>query len=154
MEPKNKELHRIVATCIIHKDGKYLITRRSLDKRAWPGLWTVPGGGLNVDDYINEKANSHGVWYNALEKTLRRELLEEVGLEVGKIDYLLDMTFIRPDNVPVITLSFHAPWKSGDVKLNEESIDHAWASYEETKKFDLIGGILEEIEMVDKILKG
>lgn len=150
----NKELHRIVATCIINKDGKYLITRRALNKKAWPGLWTVPGGGLNVDDYVGEKANSHGVWYNALEKTLRREILEEVGLEIGKIDYLLDMTFIRPDNVPVVTLSFYAPWKSGEVKLNEESIDHAWIKAEEIPKYELISGIDDEIKMVDKILYG
>lgn len=151
--PENRELHRIVATCIIHKDNKFLITRRALNKKAWPGFWTAPGGGLNVDDYVNEKANSHGVWYNALEKTLRRELLEEVGLEVGKIEYLLDMTFIRPDGIPVVTLSFYAPWKANEVKLNDESIDHAWVTLKEAEKYDLIGGILEEIEMVDRILK-
>ena len=161
--PENKELHRIVATCIIHKDGplrsregeasKYLITKRALNKKAWPGLWTVPGGGVSVDDYVNEPANNHGVWYGALEKTLRREISEEVGLEVGKIDYLLDMTFIRPDKIPVVTISFYAPFKSGDVILNPESIDHAWVSFEEAKSYELIGGIIDEIEMVDKILK-
>lgn len=150
--PDNKELHRIVATCIIYNDGKYLITKRALNKKAWPGLWTVPGGGMTVDDYIAEKANDHGVWYNALEKTLRRELIEEVGLEVGKIDYLLDMTFIRPDKIPVVTLSFYAPLASGNVTLNHESIDHAWIGADEARKYDLIDGIAEEIEMVDKII--
>ena len=162
MGPKDKELHRIVATCIIHKDGplrhgsseasKYLITRRALNKKAWPGKWTVPGGGLTIDDYIGEKPNSHGVWYNTLEKTLRRELEEEVGLEVGKIDYLLDMTFIRPDKIPVVTLSFYAPFKSGEVKLNSESIDHAWVGADEVHNYELIAGIDEEIKMVDDIL--
>lgn len=150
--PENKELHRIVATCIVYKDNKYLITKRALNKKAWPGLWTVPGGGLSIDDYIDEPANDHGVWYNALEKTLRREVLEEVELEVGEIKYLLDMTFIRPDKIPVVTLSFYAPWKSGEVKLNPESIDHAWVTLEEARKYELIAGIINEIEAVDKIL--
>lgn len=42
----DKELHRIAITGIIYNDeGKYLITRRSLEKKVFPGKWTVPGGG-------------------------------------------------------------------------------------------------------------
>ena len=55
MQIQNRELHRITSTAIIHKDGKYLIAQRSLDKKAFPGKWTVPGGGLEVDDYIKSK---------------------------------------------------------------------------------------------------
>lgn len=36
----------------------------------------------------------------------------------------------------------------------EENIEYAWASCEEAKNYDLIDGILEEIEMVEKILCG
>ena len=155
METQNREMHRIVSTCIVCKEGKYLITKRALTKRAWPGKWTVPGGGLEIDDYVNTPANKSGVWYFALGKSLRREIQEEVGLEVGKISYLLDMTFIRPDNVPVVTLSFYAPYKSGEVKLEDnENIEFAWVSFEEAKNYDLIDGILEEIEMVEKLLRG
>ena len=38
----DKELHRIVTTAIIYtKDRKFLITKRSLKKKAFPGKWTV-----------------------------------------------------------------------------------------------------------------
>ena len=155
MDIQNREMHRVVSTCIIYKGGKYLITKRALTKKAWPGKWTVPGGGLEIDDYANTPANKSGVWYFALENSLRREVQEEVGLEVGKVSYLLDMTFIRPDNIPVVTLSFYAPWKSGEVKLEDnENIEYAWISCGEAKNYDLIGGIREEIEMMEKILKG
>ena len=153
MDPQEKEMHRIVATAIIHKDGKFLITKRALTKKAFPGKWTVPGGGLSVDDYIDTPPTSPNIWYFALEKVLRREVAEEVGLEIGKVDYLLDLILIRPDNVRVLTLSYYAPYKSGEVKLNNESIDSVWVTFEEAKSYDLIGGILEELEMVDKILK-
>lgn len=155
METQNIELHRVVSTAIIHKDGQFLITRRSLEKRVWPGRWTVAGGGLETADYINTPPTTkNGIWYFALEKNLRREVFEEVGLEMGKIDYLLDLVFIRPDKIPVLTLSFYAPWKVGEVKLNKESIDFAWITPEQTKDYDLIEGIAEEIAMTDKILKG
>ncbi|MBI2103721.1 NUDIX domain-containing protein [Candidatus Woesebacteria bacterium] len=146
---------RIVSTCIIHKKGKYLITQRSLDKKVWPGRWTVPGGGLEIDDYVNLKPTTKSrIWYLALEGSLRREIKEEVGVEIGEIDYLLDLAFVRPDNIPVITLSFYAPWKKGKVRLNIESINFAWITAKETEKYNLIEGIAEEILMVDQILKG
>ncbi len=154
MKIKNKESHRIALTAIIHRKGKYLITRRSLDKNAFPGQWVVPGGGLETDDYINSPKTTKDHWYFAAERSLRREIKEEVGLEVGKIKYLLDITFIRPDGIPVIILSFYCPYKSGRVKLDKDSIDSAWVTCQQAKKYDLIEGMLGEIEMVDKILKG
>lgn len=156
MEIQNKELHRISSTAIIYNsEGKYLITRRSLEKKAFPGKWTVPGGGLSTDDYVNEPpTTTAGQWYFAVENALRREIKEEVNLEVGKLEYLLDLTFIIPGGTPAIVLSFYAPYESGEVKLDKDSIDFAWVTLEEAKNYDLIEGIWEEIEMVDKILKG
>ena len=148
-----KELHRIATTCIIYKDGKYLVTRRSLAKKAFPGKWTVPGGGLNTDDYINEKPTHGEQWYYTLENTLRREIREEVGIEIGKPEHLLDLTFIRPDNVPVLVLSYYAPYVSGEVKFDEDTIDSRWITAAEAGTVDLIDGIAEELVMVDGILK-
>lgn len=152
-ETQNKELHRVVSTAIIYRGEKYLILKRSSDKKVFPEKWTVPGGGLEVNDYINTPKTTSDSWYFAIEKSLRREIKEEAGLEVGKIKYLLDLVFIRPDNVSVITLSYYCDWKSGEVKLNEENTDYKWVTCEEAKNYDLIEGILEEIEMVEKILK-
>lgn len=152
MHIQNKELHRIVSTAIIHKDGKYLILKRALNKKVWPGKWTVPGGGLTVDDYINTPKTTNDCWYYALEKNLRREVKEEADLEIEKVNYLCDLTFIRPDGIPVITLSYWTNYKAGKVKLNDESIDYAWVSAEEAKNYDLIEGILEEIKLADEII--
>ena len=150
----DKELHRISITAIIYNDdGKFLITKRALSKKAFPGKWTVPGGGLEIDDYINTKPTTPaGQWYGALETTLRREVREEANLEIEKPQYLLDIAFIRPDGIPVVILSYYAKYKSGEVKLDVDSIDYKWVSLEEAKQYDIIDGIWEEIEMVDKII--
>lgn len=59
MEIKDKELHRIAMTAIIYdSDRKYLITKRSMHKKHFPGKWTVPGGGLSVDEIL--KKRNHG----------------------------------------------------------------------------------------------
>lgn len=151
MEIKDKELHRITSTAIICKDGKYLLVQRNFDKKAFPGKWTVPGGGLEVDDYIDLPASGAGQWYHAIEHSLRREIKEETGLEVDKLNYLVDIAFIRPDAVPVVILSYWTDYKSGEIKLDEDNINYAWAGLEEARNYDLIEGILGEIEMVDKI---
>jgi len=148
---QNQELHRITSTAIIVKDGRYLIIRRSFKKKAFPGKWTVPGGGLETDDYVNMPRNKAGQWYFAVKKSLRREVKEEVNLELKRLNYLLDLTFIRPDKTPVLVLSYWAFYKSGKIRLDDDNIDYKWVVLEEAKKYDLIDGILEEIKMVDKM---
>lgn len=165
MQVKHRELHRITSTAIIvkplhqsfgseGKDGKFLIVKRSPTKKAFPNMWTVPGGGLEVDDYINTPKTTSAHWYFGIENSLKREIREEVGLEVGRLNYLLDIVFIKPDGTPCIILSFYCHWKSGEVRLNEENIGYKWVSFEEAKHYQLVPGLLGELEMVDKILKG
>ena len=151
---KDKELHRVVSTAIINKDGKYLLLQRSQNKKAFPGKWTVPGGKLEVDDYINLPKTTTEHWYFAIDKSLRREINEETGLEVGDLKYLCDMIFISPDEIPTVILSFYTHWKSGNVKLDQDNINYAWVTAKEAKNYDLVEGLLEEIKMVDKIIKG
>jgi 8-oxo-dGTP pyrophosphatase MutT (NUDIX family) len=155
MEQLDKELHRIAITCIIYNnDGKFLVTKRSDQKKAFPGKWTVPGGGLNTDDYTSRpQTNGNAGWYGAVEAALTRELAEEVNVTIGEAKYLLDMTLIRPDGVPVLVLSYYAPFLSGEIKYDADTVDHKWVSVEEAKALDLIPGIYEEIVDVDKILK-
>lgn len=150
------ELHRVVATAIVYHRGKYLLLKRSDKEKAFPGKWTVPGGGLAPDDYLHAKADTvSGQWYFAVVNSLRREVKEETGLTVGEFAYLCDLVFVRPDGVPVVVLSYFAPYKSGKVKLTDPMlVDAKWTTAKEAQKFDLIAGIGEEILMVDKILSG
>ena len=75
------------------------------DKKILPGLWHVPGGGMELTDYVETSKTLGDCWYFAIEKTLKREVMAEVGMEIDRIKYLLDLAFLRPDGVPVITLS-------------------------------------------------
>jgi len=154
MKTEQNKLHEIAVTGIIIKNGKFLITQRNLNKKAFPGRWTVPGGRLELEDYINLPKDTSHHWYNILEKVLKREVKEEVGLEIKDIKYLTSITFIKPDNTPVLIVSLYADYFSGEVELDEESVDFRWITLEEAKNYDLIEGIYEELKMLDKILKG
>jgi 8-oxo-dGTP pyrophosphatase MutT (NUDIX family) len=153
MEPKYNDLHRVVGTVIIYSpDRTYLITKRSQKLKVFPGKWTVPGGGLEVSDYIHTKPGRDKQWYGALELGLRREVKEEVNIEIGKLTFLLDVAFIRPDDIPVIVLSFYAPYVSGEVVLSAEDTAFRWVKVGELSPYDFIADIADEIRMVDQIL--
>lgn len=154
MEIKDKELHRVATTCIIYNEQKqFLVTKRSPTKKVHPSKWTVPGGGLSTDDYI-DKPQTHGNagWYGAVETALLREVKEEVNVEISKPKYLLDLTMIRPDGVPLLVLSYYAPYVSGEVKLDEDAVEYRWVSLEEAKDLDLISGIFDELEEVSNLI--
>lgn len=146
--------HYISATGIIIKEGKYLITKRAGNLKAFPNMWTVPGGKLELNDYKDKPKDTSQHWYNILENLLRREIKEEVGIEVKNIKYLTSMTFIRPDGIPALIISLFADHYNGEIKLNEELVDYAWVGLREAKNYPLIEGIYEELEMLDKHLKG
>lgn len=149
---KIEKAHYVVVTGIIVKDGKYLITKFSDSHNAFPNKWTVPGGKLEAKDYIDRPKHTSQHWYNVLEDTLNREVMEETGLKIKNINYLTNLTFIRPDGIPVVILSLYADHHEGDVVLSDELIDHKWISLEEAKEYDLIEGIYDELEMLDRLL--
>ncbi|MEK7514469.1 MAG: NUDIX domain-containing protein [Patescibacteria group bacterium] len=153
---KDKELHRVVTTILIYKpDFTYLITKRALHKKMMPGKWTIPGGGLNTDDYVNLPVATKGApqWYGVMEISMKREIKEEVNLEIGTLELLTDLAFIRPDGVPCICFSYFTPYVSGEVKLDEDATEFAWVNLEQAKEHDLIDGIWNEIRQIDEILK-
>jgi len=58
-------LHYIVVTGIlVNNQGKYLITKRADWEKAFPGKWTVPGGKLEVLDYVLREKDTSEHWYN------------------------------------------------------------------------------------------
>ena len=153
MYDQNKA-HYISITGIVIKDGKFLITKRAPHEKAFPNMWTVPGGKVELNDYTNRERDNINQWYNIFENVLRREVSEETGLSIKNINYLTSLSFIRPDNIPTVVVSFYADHEEGNVALSKDSIDHAWVTVEEAEKYDLIDGIHEELVMVDRILQG
>jgi 8-oxo-dGTP pyrophosphatase MutT (NUDIX family) len=152
---ENQTLFEVVTTAIIVKDGKYLITRRAASKKRFPKKWTVPGGHFETKDYVDLPKDTQDYWYNVLERTLRREVQEEVGLEIDNIIYVTSLAALHEGKNPSLVISCVADWVSGEVKLQEDETDQfAWVSLDEAKDYDLIDGIYDELAMADKRRKG
>ena len=115
----------------------------------------MPGGKLKQEDYHNREADTtSGQWYNIFEDLVRREVREEAGLEVGKIKYLTSLCFKRPDGIPTVVVSLFADHLSGEVAIGKDMTDHKWVTLEEARDYELIDGIWEELEMMEKLKQG
>lgn len=153
-EDISNKLHELAVTAIIVKDGKYLITHRSNPNKKFYDMWTVPGGRLEFSDYKRFPKDTPLQWYNIVEKVLRREVDEEVGLEIENIDYLTSIA-IMVGEYPSLILSFIADYKAGEIVLQEEELDKAeWVTLDEAKEYNLIDGIYDELIMADNYRKG
>lgn len=147
-------IHFVAITAIVVRDGKFLIAKRSESEKAFPGKWTVPGGKLVLSEYdkLPKTSEDHPQWYNVVEWVVRREVREEVGLEIGKPNYLCDLVFVRPDGYPVLVLSYWAEYAGGEAVPGKDLTEVAWVTAEEAKGYDLIDGIAEEIADVAKLI--
>ncbi|MBN1645496.1 NUDIX domain-containing protein [Candidatus Woesearchaeota archaeon] len=147
--------HYVAATAIVIKkeDGRfrYLISQRSMSEENFPGLWTVPGGTLEEADHKLVPVNESGQYYNVMDAVVKREVEEEVGLQIDNIRYLLSLAYPKKKG-PALCLSFYADHVDGKVKLNHEMIDYAWITVDNLPKYNIIQGIPEEIVMVEDIL--
>ena len=152
MTDKNK-MHYVVVTGILVKGSKYLITKRADWEKAFPGMWTVPGGKLEVLDYALKKKDTGSHWYNVCENLLKREIKEEVGLEIKNIGYVTSLVYVRPDEIPCLIISLFAEPEEGEIKLCDALTEYKWVDLEEAKNYELIEGIYEELVILDEFLK-
>src|SRR3989344_2456936 len=160
---KQDKLFYLVANVVIYResDGRCLILRRHGREKVHPHKYAVPGGKLEWKDLPVEKPtrlNDDVLDYEeAVEKLLKREALEEAGVEIdlgGGLKYINSVAFIRPDGIPVVLVKFAAKYQSGKVVLEKGAFtDHAWVNEQEVKNFDCIKGIDQEVAQTIKIFK-
>lgn len=147
-----EKVHYIAVTGIIrNKEGKYLICKRSPNEKVFANKWCVPGGKLELRDFVNEPKDTKDHWLDVFEKVLSREIMEETGLSIRNIGYVSNLAFIRPNGFSTVIVSLHADHAEGGVVLNnEELVDYRWVSLKEARHYDLIENIWEQIEKVEE----
>jgi len=97
----------------------------------FPGEWALAGGGVEEGERIEE--------------ALRREVREELGIELSSVapllfkDAVLEKTFADGSRAPLhmVFLVYRCTPASLAVRLNEEFTEFVWAASEELSKLDL-----------------
>lgn len=107
----------------IHRDGKWLLIRRSEKEEHAAGSLSLVGGQCDIE----------GVSSDILERTLKREIFEEVGCEVSGINYVNSSSFVTSSGINVIDIVFLCHHQSGEPysKSIDEVDDVLWMTTEE-----------------------
>lgn len=131
---KDGEYHLTVLGAVCTPDGRYLITRRVMTKAWAPGAWEVSGGGCRAGE--------------TSEQAIRREILEETGLDVKNASGGLVFTYHREnpgegDNYFADVYRYVCDFAPEDVKIQkEEVLDWKLATAEEIEKIAKEGEFL------------
>lgn len=124
---KDDEYHLTVLGVVQHKDGRFLITKRVMTKSWAPGWWEVSGGACQAGE--------------TSEEAVKREVLEETGLDVSAADGGYVFTYHREnpgegDNYFVDIYKFIMDFADEDIKVQENECDgYMLATHDEIKTF-------------------
>ncbi len=124
---KDGEYHLTVLGVIGRPDGTYLITKRVMTKAWAPGWWEVSGGACMAGEESEE--------------AVRRELMEETGIDVANLDggYVFSYKRENPgegDNYFVDIYKYIGDIDDSDVKVQEAEADgYMFATHEQIKEF-------------------
>jgi len=133
----DKKKHIVAITAVVVNGDKVLVMLRGKDEIAHPNKWGFPGGKVEQGETPLE--------------CLKREIMEEVGIEASDFKFIKDFTFMRPDGHNVVGLNFFVKVDTFDVKLNSEFQEYRWVTLEELKQLDLI--VLDLIKEAEYALK-
>jgi 8-oxo-dGTP diphosphatase len=105
----------LAVSAAIFRDGKVLIVRRA--RPPAHGLYTLPGGGVELGE--------------TLEEAVIREVREETALEVAPVALAGYRQAIGRDEAGrverhFVILPFAARWIAGEISLNEELAEAQW----------------------------
>lgn len=106
----------LAASAAIFRDGRVLLAARG--KAPMRGVYTLPGGVVEIGETLAEAA--------------RREVQEEVGLDVEIIGFAGHVEVVRRDAEGAVErhfviCAFAARWTGGEPMIGEEASDIVWA---------------------------
>jgi 8-oxo-dGTP diphosphatase len=117
----------IIAVGAIIRDGARIVVIRR-DREPAKGRWTFPGGGIELGETVRD--------------ALRREALEETGLEVeaGELAAIVDR--ILPDDAGriqyhYVILDFLARPVAGALRPGDDASDIRWVGLSELEQLDM-----------------
>lgn len=158
---KENKLFYFVANAVVYResDGRCLILKRAETEKVHPGKYGVPGGKLEWEQMnISQPTRINGDvldFEGAVEELLIREAKEEANIEIDKdLKYINSVSFIRPDEIPVVLVKFAAKYKGGEVRPEFGAfVDYVWVNEDEVKNYPCIDGIAEEVAKTIELFK-
>ena len=114
---------RDVAVLILHFDGKILLQKRSKSAKRFPEKWGLFGGGIEEGE--------------CPETGLKREIKEELNLELKKVRDIYDIKYKLPEKNEQGTIyTFYSDYHNEKLSLNEGD-ELKWVPIDKVLTYDL-----------------
>ena len=120
----------IVVPLVSNQSGELLLCKMPADRGVFPGKWSLPGGGVEDGELIEE--------------ALRREVREELGIEIDQIESLffrdLLHTKVRDgasELIYMVFLVFACRAVGTEIDLSEEFDEYAWVASGQLAEYGL-----------------
>lgn len=124
--------YKLAVKGIIRREGgEILILKRNDDDSFNPGIWETVGGAMDNDASPQE--------------ALKREIMEETGIEVKINEPFNVFTFINETGETKIGITFLCDYLSGEIVLSHEHCDYKWIKAGLFKDFKSIIPLHNEI---------
>lgn len=132
----------VVVGLVRNHKSELLLCKMNPDRGVFPSQWGFPGGGIEPGERMVE--------------ALRRELREELGIEVEQIKpaFFKDgfheklLPNGQKQNVYMIFLIFNCATHSTTIQLNHEFSDYRWVKPEDLMELDLNVETIDTLEIM------
>ncbi|MFB6361601.1 MAG: NUDIX hydrolase [Halobacteriales archaeon] len=126
------------------KDNQYLLIERAAADEHASGALAFPGGKVEVKPGVSDP----------IEATVRRELMEEVGIRIGEVEYIRSRTFETDTGSNCLNIVTYCKYTGGEPWPREpdEVADIVWMTPEEIAVHDEVPDFLKrDVERIESV---
>lgn len=127
----------VAVAAVVFREGRMLALRRSATKDAGPGLWETVSGRVKPGEEPLE--------------AIRREIVEETGLEVVLSERPVDAYAARRGDRPMTVILYRAEHVDGEVVRCDEHDDHGWMTPEEFARTTTLTRLAEAVLRASRV---
>jgi 8-oxo-dGTP pyrophosphatase MutT (NUDIX family) len=149
-----RTIKRCVGPIIYNQDGKIFLMKshkwRLDENDEFGNVWIVPGGEIEKDDRGIEKETE--------EESLKREITEELGIEIERIEKVGESkksgarNFKKP-NIDFEFIDFIARTRQSDIAPNSEITEYGWFTIAEAERLPLLDTTAAFIQKCKRLLE-
>lgn len=126
------------------RNNEYLLIERAAAEEHAGGSLAFPGGKVEASPGVGDP----------IETTVRREMMEDVGIRIGEVDYICSRAFETDTSLICINIVTHCEYTGGEPtpREPEEVADVVWMAPEDIAVHDEVPDFLKrDVERIESV---
>ena len=126
-----KEIYFSIKTLIV-KDSKFLAVYNLSDSKK---IWDLPGGRMEFGE--------------SAEETLKREIYEELSVEIEPIKVIDTWNYMHNDNIQITGIIYFSEMKTNGISISDEHDGYDWIDFEKINEVFSKDFLLDKMQSWD-----